>query len=195
MRYFIFFVTFLGYFLVNGQSTANDSIYEGSMLIKKTPSLTETEPTFVYDPLRPAKAAFYSAIVPGLGQAYNKKYWKIPLVYAAIGTTMYFYVDNTNLYNTYREAYRLRLIGQVDRFSEQLTDQNLIDAQKLFRKNRDLSLLFVVGAYILNIVDANVDAHLSQFNVSENLSLKPNAEQDFMTGRLNFGLSFNFNLN
>lgn len=195
MRYFFFIIACLNFLLINGQSNTNDSIYEGSILLKKTPSPIDTEPTFLYDPLRPAKAAFYSAIVPGFGQAYNKKYWKIPLVYAAIGTTMYIYVDNTKLYNTYREAYRLRLVGQADRFGERLTDQNLIDAQKLFRKNRDLSLLFVVGAYILNIVDANVDAHLSQFNVSENLSLKPNAEQDFMTGRLNFGLSFNFNLN
>jgi hypothetical protein len=195
MKQLIFIVACLLCVSLNGQTQEQDSLVEGSMLIKKTPSLTEVEPNFKYDPLRPAKAAFYSAIVPGLGQAYNKKYWKIPLVYAAIGTTMYFYVDNNNLYNTYREAYRLRLIGQVDQFSEQLTDQNLIDAQTLFRKNRDLSLLFVVGAYILNIVDANVDAHLSQFNVSDNLSFKPNAEQDFMTGRLNFGLSFNFKLN
>ncbi len=195
MKQLIFIVACLLCVSLNGQTQEQDSLVEGSMLINKTPSLTEVEPNFKYDPLRPAKAAFYSAIVPGLGQAYNKKYWKIPLVYAAIGTTMYFYVDNNNLYNTYREAYRLRLIGQVDQFSEQLTDQNLIDAQTLFRKNRDLSLLFVVGAYILNIVDANVDAHLSQFNVSDNLSFKPNAEQDFMTGRLNFGLSFNFKLN
>ena len=56
------------------------------------------------DPLKPARAAFYSAIVPGLGQYYNKSYWKIPLVYAALGTTLYFYIDNNNQYNTYRDA-------------------------------------------------------------------------------------------
>ena len=50
------------------------------------------------DPLRPAKAAFYSAVLPGLGQAYNKKYWKIPIVYGAIGTGLYFYLDNNKLY-------------------------------------------------------------------------------------------------
>lgn len=195
MKYLVFIIASLNFLLVSGQNQQKDSLYKGSILIRKTPSLSETKPRFEHDPLRPAKAAFYSAIVPGLGQAYNNKYWKIPLVYAAIGTTMYFYIDNNNLYNTYREAYRLRLIGQIDQFNEQLTDQNLIDAQKLFRKNRDLSLLFVVGAYILNIVDANVDAHLSQFSVSENLSFKPNAQQNFMTGRLNFGVSFNYKLN
>lgn len=149
----------------------------------------------LYDPLGPAKAAFYSAVIPGLGQAYNRKYWKIPLVYAAIGTTTFFYIDNNKQYNTYRNAFKERLTGQEDEFMGLLTDQNLIDAQKLFRKNRDLSLLFVIGAYILNIVDANVDAHLQQFNVSEKLSLQPQAEQDFLTGSLSYGLSLNFKFN
>ncbi|GGE28227.1 DUF5683 domain-containing protein [Psychroflexus planctonicus] len=149
----------------------------------------------LYDPLGPSKAAFFSAVIPGLGQAYNRKYWKIPLVYAALGTTLYFYIDNNNQYQAYRDAFKQRLTGQEDEFFGILTDQNLIDAQKLFRKNRDLSLLFVIGAYILNIVDANVDAHLQQFNVSENLSLKPQAEQDFLTGNLSYGLSVNFKFN
>lgn len=167
-----------------------------NMKIETTESLKEKDFGLdLYDPLGPAKAAFYSAIIPGLGQAYNRKYWKIPLVYAAIGTTTYFYIDNNNKYNTYRDAFKERLTGQEDEFLGVLTDQNLIDAQKLFRKNRDLSLLFVIGAYILNVVDANVDAHLQQFNVSEKLSLQPQAEQDFLTGSLSYGLSLNFKFN
>ena len=63
------------------------------------------------DPLTPAKAAFYSAILPGLGQAYNKKYWKIPIVYGAIGTSMYFYLDSQKSYNQYRDEYKRRLEG------------------------------------------------------------------------------------
>ena len=59
------------------------------------------------DPLTPAKAAFYSAILPGLGQAYNKKYWKIPLVYGAIGVSMYYYIDSNKSYHQYRDAYML----------------------------------------------------------------------------------------
>ncbi|MCH8535316.1 MAG: DUF5683 domain-containing protein, partial [Flavobacteriaceae bacterium] len=148
----------------------------------------------LYDPLAPSKAAFYSAVVPGLGQIYNRSYWKVPLVYAAIGTTAYFFIENNKQYNTYRNAYKQRITGQIDEFDGVLTNQNLIDAQKQFRSNRDLSLLLVFGAYMLNIIDANVDAHLQQFNVSENLSLKPNAQQDFLTGGLNFGLSLNFKL-
>lgn len=167
-----------------------------TMKVEKKKGLKESDFSLdVYDPLGPAKAAFYSAIIPGLGQIYNGKYWKLPLVYAALGTTTYFYIDNNNQYNTYRNAFKQRLTGQEDEFFGVLTDQNLIDAQKLFRRNRDLSLLFVIGAYILNIVDANVDAHLQQFNVNENLSLQPRTEQDFLTGRLNYGLSLNFKLN
>ncbi|MFO7703023.1 DUF5683 domain-containing protein [Psychroflexus maritimus] len=148
----------------------------------------------LYDPLAPSKAAFYSAVVPGLGQVYNRSYWKVPLVYAAIGTTAYFFIDNNKQYNRYRDAYKQRLTGQIDEFDGVLSNQNLIDAQKQFRSNRDLSLLLVFGAYVLNIVDANVDAHLQQFNVTENLSLKPEAQQNFLTGGLNFGLSLNFKL-
>lgn len=63
------------------------------------------------NPLSPAKAAFYSAVLPGLGQAYNKKYWKIPIVYVAIGTGVYFYLNNNKEYNRYRDAYKSRLAG------------------------------------------------------------------------------------
>lgn len=57
------------------------------------------------NPLAPAKAAFYSAILPGLGQAYNKKYWKIPLVYGALGTTLYFYSSNNDKYHEFQEIH------------------------------------------------------------------------------------------
>ena len=57
------------------------------------------------NPLAPAKAAFYSAILPGLGQAYNKRYWKIPIVYAALGAGVYFIIDNNKKYNDYRDIY------------------------------------------------------------------------------------------
>ena len=195
-KYCLLFILISGLHFTNAQ---NDSIPQKkgmSMKLKTEPNLKEKDFSLdLYDPLGPAKAAFYSAIVPGLGQIYNGKYWKLPIVYAAIGTTTYFYIDNNNQYKKYRNAFKQRLTGQEDEFFDVLTDQNLIDAQKLFRKNRDLSLLFVVGAYVLNIVDANVDAHLQQFNVSENLSLKPQAEQDFFTGELRYGLSLNFKFN
>lgn len=145
------------------------------------------------DPLTPAKAAFYSAVLPGLGQAYNKKYWKIPMVYGAIGTSLYFYIDSNKKYNQVRDAYKRRLEGYTDDKYSFLNNTRLISAQKFYQRNRDLSALFVLGFYVLNIVDANVNAHLLQFNVDENLSLKPNIYQNNVTSKTNVGLTLNYN--
>ncbi|MBS7255017.1 DUF5683 domain-containing protein [Flavobacterium branchiicola] len=147
-----------------------------------------------YDPLRPAKAAFYSAILPGLGQIYNKKYWKVPLVYAAIGTSTYLYIDNQKKYNLYRDEYKSRLEGNTGNsaFLSGLSESQLIAAQKQFQRNRDLSALFIVGFYVLNIIDANVDAALSQFNVSEKLALKPSLIKNDITLKNDFGFALNY---
>jgi len=145
------------------------------------------------DPLTPAKAAFYSAILPGLGQAYNKKYWKIPLVYGAIGVSLYYYTDSNQKYNQYRDAYKRRLEGYTDDEFSYLDESRLIAGQKFYQRNRDLSALFVVGFYVLNIIDANVDAALIQFNVNENLSLRPDLYRNDVTYKTNIGLTFNYN--
>lgn len=151
-----------------------------------------------FDPLRPSKAAFYSAILPGLGQAYNKRYWKIPIVYAAIGTGVYFHVRNKKEYNRYRDALKRRYAGFTDdEFwgdgnTAAISNDALIRAQKTFRRNKDLSLLLTILAYTLNIVDANVDAHLLQFNVDDNLAIKPNLQFDDIDASSNLGLSLNF---
>jgi hypothetical protein len=145
------------------------------------------------DPLTPAKAAFYSAILPGLGQAYNKKYWKIPLVYGAIGTSLYFYIDSNTKYHQYRDAYKRRLEGFTDDQFSYLDETRLISAQKFYQRNRDLSALFVVGFYVLNIIDANVDAALIQFNVNENLSMRPDVYMNDVTLKANVGLTLNYN--
>lgn len=155
------------------------------------------------NPLSPAKAAFYSAVLPGLGQAYNKKYWKIPLVYAALGTGVYFYVNNNKEYNRYRDAYKSRLAGFTnDEFyfdangnqltTPRVTDDGLLRAQKLFRRNKEISLLATIGLYALNIIDANVDAHLMQYNVDENLSLAPHYKINEIDATGNLGLTLNF---
>ena len=153
---------------------------------------TDTVKTKEIDPLRPSKAAFYSAIVPGLGQAYNKKYWKIPLVYGAIGSTLYFYVTNNKKYHSYRDAYKRRLEGFNDDQYQYLDNSRLIAAQRFYQRNRDLSLLMCVGFYVLNIVDANVDAHLRQFNVNDKLSLQPDMYLNDINYKPNLGLTFNY---
>jgi len=149
------------------------------------------------DPLRPAKAAFYSAVLPGLGQAYNKKYWKIPIVYGAIGTGLYFYLDNNKLYKQYRNAYKRRLAGFTDdEFygpgdTPFLSDEALIRAQRTLKRNKELSMLVTVGLYVLNIIEANVDAHLLQYNLDENLALNPFIDFNNPNYTTQIGLSLN----
>ncbi|MEC4114743.1 DUF5683 domain-containing protein [Myroides pelagicus] len=128
------------------------------------------------DPLAPARSAFFTSVVPGLGQIYNKSYWKVPLVYAGIGIPAYFWADNQRQYTRYRDEYKRRLQGVHDKDHPTfggLDNARLLEAQKFYRRNRDLSVVITVGFYILSIVDANVDAHLTQFNVNENLSIRP----------------------
>jgi len=145
-----------------------------------------------YEPLAPSKAAFYSAVLPGLGQAYNGSYWKIPLVYAGLGAGVYFYIQNDNEFTKYRDAYKRRLAGYSDdEFQGRISDQGLIQAQKQFRKNKEISIFFTVIWYALNIVDANVEAHLKQFNISENLSVKPDYKHNDLGQNANYGLSLN----
>lgn len=145
------------------------------------------------DPLTPARAAFYSAVLPGLGQAYNKKYWKIPIIYAALGAGTYFYLDNDKEYKRYRNAYKRRLAGfEDDEFFGSVTDDGLREAQKTFRRNKELSLLITIGLYALNIVDANVDGHLLQYNVDDNLTLQPHYKLNEFDNTGDLGLSVNF---
>jgi hypothetical protein len=142
--------------------------------------------------LAPSKAAFYSAVLPGLGQAYNKKYWKIPIVYAAIGTGVYFYVTNDKEYNRYRDAYKRRLAGFSDDEFPGVSDEGLINAQQTLKRQKELSLLITIGLYALNILDANVDAHLLQYNVDQNLAIKPHFQYNEMENSSDLGLTLNF---
>lgn len=144
------------------------------------------------DPLRPTKASFYSALLPGLGQAYNKKYWKIPVVYGAIGASLYFYMNNNKKYQSYRDAYKRRLLGFNDDPYQYLDDSRLIQAQRFYQRNRDLSLLVTAAFYVLNIVDANIDAHLAQFNVNDKLSFQPQVYPNEMNYKLNLGVSLHY---
>lgn len=149
-----------------------------------------------YDANRPAKAAFYSAVIPGLGQAYNKQYWKVPLALAAVGLPIYAYTINDKEYNRLRDAFRIRLAGGTDdEFSNEdgtpiISTEGLERAQRTSQRNKELSILITAALYVLQIIDANVDGHLSQFSVDRNLSFLP--YMDYNT--LAIGNSYGFNL-
>lgn len=148
---------------------------------------------YEYDALAPSKAAFYSAVVPGLGQIYNKKYWKAPIVWGGMAISIYSYAWNNTKYKEYRNAYKQLTSGhELTGELEDIDADRLIRAQRFQRRNRDLSALVTVGIYILNIVDANVDAHLRQFNVNENLSLSPNLERNEVDYNYHLGLTMSY---
>jgi hypothetical protein len=150
------------------------------------------------NPLAPATAAFYSAILPGLGQAYNKKYWKIPVVYAALGTSAFFYIDNNKKYNQFRDAFQLLESGKPHEFdgidgNTFLSRDTLIRAQTRFKEDRDLSLLITVGIYVLQIVEASVNAHLSSINTNDDLTLNPQIIIDPITNKTIGGMVLTYN--
>ena len=150
------------------------------------------------DILAPSKAAFYSAVLPGLGQIYNKKYWKVPLVWGAIGTSGYFYFNNNKKYNQFRTAFKLRESGRPDDFNGDtgtfVSDDGLKRAQVFYKKNRDLALFLSIAFYVLNIVEANVDAHLPDKALDTNISFNPTLFTAPITQTTMIGatLSFNF---
>ena len=128
------------------------------------------------------KATILSAACPGLGQFYNKKYWKVPIIYLGLGGSIYYYIKNNSKYEEYKSAYSARNDDDPntnDNFMN-YTNTNLITLQDYYRDNRDLSQLFFFLIYLLNIVDASVDAHLTNYNINNNLSLylKPDNHQN-----------------
>jgi hypothetical protein len=154
----------------------------------------------LYKPLAPAKAAFYSAILPGMGQVYNKKYWKAPLVWVALAAPTYFYLDNNSQYKRFRTAYKLRKTGLQDEFTDDLGNvsvslETLEKAQEQLMENRDLSLMWGVILYVLQIIEASVNAHLLQFNTDDNLSFRPTFVNNpilFNAPKVGFTLKYTF---
>lgn len=145
-----------------------------------------------YNPLAPAKAAFYSAVLPGLGQVYNKRYWKIPVIYAGMAAGVYFYKQQDDDYDRFRNAYKRRLAGYTDDEFQGISDDRLINAQKTSQKNKSISIIVTVAFYLLNVVDANVDAHLRQYEVSEDLSLQPNFDYNHFNAQPQYGMSLTY---
>jgi len=119
----------------------------------------------------PRKATILSAVLPGLGQVYNKKYWKIPVIYVGIGAFSYLAYTNQAEFVRYKNAYIIRKAGGTDEFFGLHNEQALINSMDLYRKQRDLCLIGTILFYALQIVDANVDAHLFNFDISDDLSI------------------------
>ncbi len=115
-----------------------------------------------------------SSILPGLGQLYNKKLWKVPIIYSCLIGFGYYYKINTEEYNKYRTSV-IALYDNDPSTIPQITNYSGEQLQSLklsYKKSRDLSAIGLVIVYLFNIIDANVDGHLKSFDVSDDLSLK-----------------------
>ena len=143
-------------------------------------------------------ASFRSAILPGLGQIYNKKYWKLPLVYGALAFPISTYKYNRDWYQKTRFAYTVRVTNDTSNFKNiaselvPLSKESLRLYRNEFRKNMDFSVIGVLLMWGLNIVDATVDGHLITFDISDDLTVKvkPTIQHNFSGG----GVSLTFNL-
>jgi len=178
----IFYLFIFLFFLSNAYSQVvpaeNPVAIKDSSATKK--SKVDTAKQKIYDP---KVAARRSAIIPGWGQAYNKKYWKIPIIYAGLGVTGYIFVNNIKIYKEYKFAYSARIKAepptldstdyhQLDDIYKVLSPNSIRSARDEFRRYVDYSALIFILLWGLNVVDAAVDAHLKNFDVSPDLSLQ-----------------------
>ena len=121
----------------------------------------------------PVKASVMSMILPGLGQIYNRKYWKLPIIYGGIGAGIFFINNNYHIYNIAKQTYISRIDGEIPPVTnyDQYSDAQLLSEIESYRRYTELAIIGTAAIYLLNIVDASVDAHLFYFNVSDDLSV------------------------
>lgn len=137
-------------------------------------------------PKDPKVATILSAVFPGAGQVYNEKVWKLPIIYGGIATNLYFIEFNNRRYQLFREELRKFDRGDPALSFPNLNREALARNVDFWRRNRDLNYVVFGFIYLLNIVDAQVDAHLSGFDISDDISLKYEPSYETLTagGRL-----------
>ena len=141
----------------------------------------------------PRKASLYAAILPGMGQIYNKKYWKLPLVYGGFGWIGYWLTLRQNQYTDYKNQLFDILRTGTNSKDPRITEEIVRPAIDKVRRERDFMIILMGGMYILQIIDAHVDAHLKEFDVNPDLQVKfrPTFNSDMLIGR-QAGLSITF---
>lgn len=191
--FFVLSITFISISTcIKAQDTNDSAIIIGNQdtLIVDSQEVIEIETDTLEN--RPNTAALYGAALPGLGQAYNKQYWKIPIIYGG-GLVLGYYINyNNQLYKQYRDGLIAMIDGddRTEPFDPRLSKDDYQRAVDYWRRNRDLLMLGVVVLYVAAIVDAHVDAHLELFTVEDDISLnlEPSFDQTAMQTNL-FGVS------
>lgn len=180
-----YILLFISCSIVHAQQ--NDSIYRAYK--KDSVQAKRAVKKAIYGNAR--KATIMSACFPGLGQIYNRKYWKAPVIYVALGGIGYWGITNQVKYKYYSNNLRAANDDDVNTINETLySSDQLITQKKYYQKYRDISIMLGALVYLVNIIDANVDAHLRTFDVSDDLSLQlnPYSNLDY-NNKLQAGLS------
>lgn len=179
----IIFVLFIVFGSIAGAFSASNRDTVDLIAISEADIDTDTTSSKHSPPL----ATVLSAIVPGAGQVYNRKYWKVPLIYAGfagIGYTAYYNGERYNKYKKviihYNNLDSAQQKGTVIVGGRSVSVDNVKAVRDDFRRYRDLNLIIMGGWYVLNIIDANVDAHFFDYDISEDLSLR--WQPDFILG-------------
>lgn len=140
----------------------------------------------------PRKATFLSLALPGAGQIYNRKYWKAPIVWGGLGLSYWFIQRNNKEFRRYKDAYIAVIDGDpatVDEFEGRVSASQLLDVTDTYRKWRDLSYIAIGAVYLLNVVDASVDANFVRFDVGRDLTLGVGPSMD-LAAQGSSGISF-----
>ncbi len=175
-----------GSILFSGNSiaqVASDSTHRGGVVTHYAVQQRDTadadslsEPVMKHKPFQPnpKKAGLYSALVPGMGQLYNRQYWKMPVVYVGFGVIGYFFVDNLNNYQSYRKAYigRINNPYPTDQYVGKYSTDQLQQLQNDYNKFLDMTALCGVIGYALQVLDAVTSAHLKNFDISRDISMR-----------------------
>lgn len=151
-----------------------DSLQQETLSFDSTTLIEDISLDTFYNTLTPKRVAMYSALIPGVGQWKNKQYWKMPIVYIGLGVATYFVIDNRKEYNYYRSVYAGRLSNDPNAFEEmpEYDMETLRRARDYYRKNMELSVILGVAGYGIQIIDALIFAHLKDFDISDDLSLR-----------------------
>ncbi|MEY3236455.1 MAG: hypothetical protein RI883_556 [Bacteroidota bacterium] len=183
MRLFLFGVFVLGYTCLFSQDLPDTLVVKDTIKVHS-----------------PKKAVIFSAIIPGAGQVYNhlampkgkkKAYWKVPLIYGALGSTTYFIIKNQKTQKSLKQEYSNRLNGgALNNEWGNYDDQGLLTLYDQYLNWRNLSILGFSAIYLVQIIDAGIEAHFVHFDISQDLSL---AIEPAYFGQNTVGLKFNFN--